>query len=420
MSGYSLVQRTAQKQITLPKLKNSHSFGIRFFPIWIILFGASWGASYGWQQYMQDCCSSSVGKNSYTFIAWVISFCIFLWTLISIYSKLSRVRALNSIVNYYTRIADEILLYSANAITAQSSVLKFFWKNNQTEYILEHYKALAELLLALTSSLMLFIYESTSSNKLQGDEAMIIVNHITLSQTLDVYMLRDMFSDEIAKPTIAAGDTSFSILMLTLVTDRIQGMAGSSMFTDINILLSQIAHLKDEIEMYNENPLDFANEDWIMWPIMFIGFVFPFLIPPIFYSTMSSDILYIGPVIFFFIGSPIIINLVLGDPVRWPSNLHMQKVYDKIYLFSFKVKSKYYDKFTPLIKHLKYQLSQLSLQYTQLQQQSQQTAQVVENYNSLYTIQTKFNADIENSDYLRTAVAVFMPINNLVAFNKVE
>jgi hypothetical protein len=69
------------------------------------------------------------------------------------------------------------------------------------------------------------------------------------------------------------------------------------------------------------------------------------LIPPVFYATMGSHILFIGPVIFFFIGSPVLVNILLGDPVKWPSNLHMQKVYDQLYFLSKKVQSQYKQKF---------------------------------------------------------------------------
>jgi len=369
---------------------------------------------------MEDCCSNSVGKNSYTFIGWIISFCIFLWTLISIYSKLSRVRALNSIVNYYMRISDEILLYSADAVESQNSALKFYWKNNANEQTLDFYKALAELLLALTSSLMLFIYESTSYRELKEEEAKIIVNQITLSQSLEIYMIKEMFSSEMHLPTIGAGDRSFSILMLTLVTDRIQRMSTSKMFNDINVLLSDITRLKDEIEMFNENTLDFANEPWIMWPIMFIGFVFPFLIPPIFYSTMSSDIFYIGPVIFFFIGSPILINIMLGDPIKWPSNLHMQHVYYKLNMFGFKTKSKYDDKFIPLTNQLNLQIAQLSTQYNLLKQQNQSVEAVLENYEKAVRNQNRISADLKSSDYLKTSITIFLPVNNLATANKIE
>lgn len=420
MSGYSLVQRTAQKQLTLPRLPVSRRFAVTFVPIWVVLFGATWGVSYGWKQYMEGCCSSSVGKHSYTFIAWIISFCIFLWTLISLYVKISRVRAVYRIVNFYMRIVDELVMSATSSSDAVTTGLSFYWKGSQKPYFIEYHKAFVELLLALTASLMLFIYENTFVRRITSEEALLIVRQIFyLQSNIPIRTIEDMFQSEISLPTIAAGDGSFSVLMMTLVMYRISEMSKALMFGNTSLIITNITQLKEEIDMFTENPLGFANDWWIMWPVMFIGIVFPFLIPPIFFSTMADDILYIGPVLFFFIGSPVLINIVLGDPLRWPSDIHMQQVYTKIRMFTFKIYSKYKDKFNGLYNQLEYNTGELLKKHEAIKNTTQATEiqAVITEYNFKLLAKESLKTDLGQIDYLRTSVVAFMPISEVEAFS---
>jgi hypothetical protein len=228
-----------------------------------------------------------------------------------------------------------------------------------------------------------------------------------------------MFQSEISLPTIAAGDGSFSVLMMTLVMYRISEMSKALMFGNTSLIITNITHIKEEIDMFTENPLGFANDWWIMWPVMFIGIVFPFLIPPIFFSTMADDILYIGPVLFFFIGSPVLINIVLGDPLRWPSDIHMQQIYTKIRMFTFKIYSKYKDKFSGLYNQLEDNTTELFRKYEASKSTAQQSElQTIANeYGFKNTAKESLKADLAQIDYLRTSVVAFMPISEVESFS---
>ena len=277
-----------------------------------------------------------------------------------------------------------------------------------------------ELLLALTASLMLFIYENTFVRRITSEEALLIVRQIFyLQSNIPIRTIEDMFQSEISLPTIAAGDGSFSVLMMTLVMYRISEMSKALMFGNTSLIITNITQLKEERDMFTENPLGFANDWWIMWPVMFIGIVFPFLIPPIFFSTMADDILYIGPVLFFFIGSPVLINIVLGDPLRWPSEFHMQQVYTKIRMFTFKIYSKYKDKFNGLYNQLEYNTGELLKKHEAIKSTTQATEiqAVITEYNFKLLAKESLKTDLGQIDYLRTSVVAFMPISEVEAFS---
>jgi hypothetical protein len=356
----------SETKIRVPKLPAAHNFAFRFVPLWIVLFGASWGASYGWMKYMEGCCSATIDKQSFTYLEWVISSVIFLWTTLALASKLYRMSMLTQIVNSYMRLADSIFINSNDAVVASNSILVFTIDNKTAseltpkQYIIDFPDALAETMMSLLCAVILLLYELVYNMRdtTQADEIskVFIKDQFTDQGNLIYYL----FTLELKEQKLSAGERSYSNVLLQVIKERIVSMGTQcvnfdkppnatlpppQMLLNTQVILTDTATLIEKINNYYDYPLMMSEEWWISIPIMFIGLVFPFLIPPVFYATMGSHILFIGPVIFFFIGSPVLVNILLGDPVKWPSNLHMQKVYDQLFFLSRKVQFQYKQKF---------------------------------------------------------------------------
>ena len=69
----------------------------------------------------------------------------------------------------------------------------------------------------------------------------------------------------------------------------------------------------------------------ISLPVMVIGVLFPFLIPPIFYSVMGADIVYMGPLLCLIVTGAVLFNICMASPLRSPNTHHMGHVYDCLY-----------------------------------------------------------------------------------------
>jgi hypothetical protein len=357
----------SETKIRVPKLPAAHNFAFRFVPLWIVLFGASWGASYGWMKYMEGCCSATIDKQSFTYLEWVISSVIFLWTTLALASKLYRMSMLTQIVNSYMRLADSIFINSNDAVVVSNSILVFTLDNKaagesaQKQYIIDFPDALAETMMSLLCAVILLLYELVYNMRDDPRYVDEISKEFIKNQFMEQgNLIYYLFTLELKEQKLSAGERSYSNVLLQVIKERIVSMGTQCVKLDKNVngtlstpqmllntqvILTDTATLIEKINNYYDYPLMMSEEWWISIPIMFIGLVFPFLIPPVFYATMGSHILFIGPVIFFFIGSPVLVNILLGDPVKWPSNLHMQKVYDQLYFLSKKVQSQYKQKF---------------------------------------------------------------------------
>jgi len=202
---------------SVPRLRSAHSFAIRFLPIWIILFGASWGVSYGWMKYMKGCCSDTIDKQSFTYLEWIMSSVIFLWTILALAAKLYRMRLLVQIINSFMRLADSLFLSSSDAVVAANSGLVFDTIITTAEgprkvtYNLDYHDALSETMLALICSVILLIYELMFSYQLESFVTDLVDDVMVKQANVKTSVMHQLFLNEKSQPH--QGFSSEALLM---------------------------------------------------------------------------------------------------------------------------------------------------------------------------------------------------------------
>lgn len=323
--------RSKKTEETAWRLKSPRKFELHFFFWFFVLFGASWGASFGWAERMDDCCKSTLDKRSYTFIPLVISICLFLWTFYDIISKYNRVAGFVKILVEFRGLVDTVFDNASNPTHASGSVM-VFTVTGGSEIVLEYADSMREVLLSLLSAVLLLLWENMEWDTGHTDTPRAIVLQVLNPETSGgaSTQLVQKFDRAIEDPL---NDETFACIMLDVMTERIKNMGmcaskqGPSFSAvqfvyNVDAVVRGIGALKGAVRLfpYEQN---FKPWWWITLPIMFIGVVFPFLIPPAFYATMGKNILYIGPVIFVFITGPVLINIFLWDPFLHPSTAHM-------------------------------------------------------------------------------------------------
>jgi hypothetical protein len=333
------------------KLPAVVNFEVRFFVLFVFLFGASWGVSYGWKHLMDGCCKDTVGKDSLAFMGWVMAIILFVWTFLELFAKIERVKKLSKLLVAFFNVVDVLFQGSNDYEYAKNATLPVVVAGYPR--YLEYYTALGEVLLSiLTSAGLLFLEAGASDNRITHTEAVDFIQGIyasalssnrnggsttTTNISPEVSHLKSIFETQASLQI--KGEASYSLLMLSIVAERIQFMqtkCENKQFTECapmvlnyTLIVGCIIDLKVQMQTFLEEPVDVAALPWIKWPMNIIGLLFPFLIPPLFYSTMGSNIFYLGPVLFFFMGGVVLFDICIGNHLRHPTTLYMGPLYLK-------------------------------------------------------------------------------------------
>jgi hypothetical protein len=274
----------SETKIRVPKLPAAHNFAFRFVPLWIVLFGASWGASYGWMKYMEGCCSATIDKQSFTYLEWVISSVIFLWTTLALASKLYRMSMLTQIVNSYMRLADSIFINSNDAVVVSNSILVFTLDNKaagesaQKQYIIDFPDALAETMMSLLCAVILLLYELVYNMRDDPRYVDEISKEFIKNQFMEQgNLIYYLFTLELKEQKLSAGERSYSNVLLQVIKERIVSMGTQCVKLDKNVngtlstpqmllntqvILTDTATLIEKINNYYDYPLMMSEEWW--------------------------------------------------------------------------------------------------------------------------------------------------------------
>lgn len=350
------------------KIPKPGSFELRYVIPFFVCFGVSIGASFGWRNYMEDCCSGTVDGKSYVFIPWVVAFTLIAWTIVEIMLKMKRLAALGRMVAQFHGTHDAIYAALSTPQSAAYSVISFQTSASQ-EVRLHQPQCVQEMVLCLFAALVLALWQAsvggTHSEALTQEDAVTIVSAVTGQgvaaitgeinvsyQLAKVNVLKAMFSRE----TAARSDSiDFACTLLRIVSGRasqMSNLAKSSieyypltnmeappqppvqMFTNGVTVEEKLSTLGNTVREFFA--IDDGQRLWagISVPVMIMGILYPILIPPIFYSTMGADIVYIGPVLSIFVTGAVMFNVCMADPIRNPNTLHFGPILERIYIFA--------------------------------------------------------------------------------------
>lgn len=380
---------------------------VLFIPLFLAGFGVSWGVSYLWMLHMDSCCIDTVGGRSYTSIAYIIILFLCIWTLKDMYNKAEATKAINRVVMLFSALVDSICTnITDSTITADSFI---FYQNESTsdEKKADSSEMTIDLLVgALLAMVLFFVDAKQRSKKIAGAEAKEVVTATYRDMALTHDMVRDLF---MRQSEIHTQNTSFAMLaslevmvdyMERPLVDKPPKVPGISFVKRPDMVKHKIQNMRAKILESLFAMQVTSRHRWIQLPITIMGVLCPFLLPPIFYSTMAADILYIGPVLFFFLGGIVILNVFICDPVSFPLDVYSDPIYETIAMSVAQATSKYNSHFnkqstTSLITRNVSTLSQEELR------------QIVRLYQTPST-----NPEHVSRDLLTAALSMWMTSNN--------
>jgi hypothetical protein len=347
--------------VTTWKIPIPGSFELRFVVPFLVCFGISIGAGFGWREHMRSCCAGTVGARSYVFIPWVVAFTLVAWTVIEIMLKYQRLGALARVVAQFHGAHDAIYASLMTPQIAAFSVLTF-QTNSYAIITLHQAQCVQEMVLALFAALVLALWQATHipGDSKEADQAAEIVRSILTGGVDGISEAGNGFN--IIKANIIVNNfinrtrrdaTDFACALLVVMSVRAGMMADMctsathyyplptekatpptppvQMLTNGFGLVGKMSSLSNTVREF------FAIDEgqriwpWVSLPVMIMGILYPILIPPIFYSVMGDDIVYIGPVLSIFITGAVLFNVCMADPIKNPNSFHFQPILDRIH-----------------------------------------------------------------------------------------
>ena len=347
----------------LPPLRN---FEAVYFLTLIALFGISIGSSFGWRHYMDKCCSGTVGARSYVFIPWVVAFTIVAWTLFDLALKQRRVGAVGMLVARFATAYDILYANLQPPLVTAKSVVNYRKPDGGWRQL--HAAAcMRGVALALYAALALTLWQvCTDDAALERDaervaDAVMAPGVATVAEyvqnkyydVIQSSQIGDDFKYSIKTDGERLKSRALATFMLRQISLRIAMMgrscalavhsypylpptecsqitSASPMFIALTPAESAVARL---IEAVNELLAECETQRlWrgISIPVAVIGLLFPIFIPPVFYSVMGGDIVYIGPLLCLCVSGAVLYNVCTNNPLRVPSTRHMGPIYDRI------------------------------------------------------------------------------------------
>jgi hypothetical protein len=346
----------SEKKIwTLPPLRN---FELVFFLSLTVAFGGSIGASFGWRDFMNGCCKDTIGTRSFVFIPWVVAFTLLTWTLFDIALKLRRIGAVAGAVDRFTSAYQ--VLYSN--LTPWQDAAKSVIVNKTLvgeEFMLHEPEAVREAALALYAALALTLWEvcdGASESAAMATALRIMAPGVGVVATAPGGSVTVGAVAQIAEDfrrwrmQNAGSSTPLACVLIEAVLARIVQMGrrcssaehtfpymapadaakvagGAQMIMSQQVTESSIAALLDSARSLFASERNDRLWKGISVPVMVIGVLFPFLIPPIFYSAMGADIVYMGPLLCLCVTGAVLFNICMANPLHSPNSHHMDHVY---------------------------------------------------------------------------------------------
>lgn len=317
---------------------------VLFIPLFLVGFGVSWGVSYLWMLHMDNCCKSTIGDKSYASIAYMIIFFISIWTLKDMYNKAETTKAINRVVIIFSGLLNVICSASSDQSLTNGSYIMYQRPDSQSETRADNSEATVDLLVGAVLTIVLFFVDTKQrSHKAASAEAKNIVQETYSEVGLAHDLVKDLFLQQETKqrPTLTmlvSLELMIDYMERTVTENRAQGI---SFVKRPDLIKDQIHRMRAKIMDTSFVMKVTSRYRWIQLPITMMGVLCPFLLPPIFYSTMAGDILYVGPVIFFFLGGIVLLNVFICDPVSFPLDVYSDPIYDMITSSVVQAASKY-------------------------------------------------------------------------------
>ncbi len=313
-------------------------FEFWFFTFFVIGLGGSVGVAYGWTKAFDT--KDLSAKRDFSFVGSLAALVIILLTLADIHTKRRRLSDFIRIMSNFPSLIDTVFFYLGDQEATQFSVL-VLTKPNEQDKVLTMVECTREVLVGILMSATLILWQSVKYKEDQDklrDEAIKIVR-IELAK--EGRVTNDQFSGQFAS---ALGsiypDSFFGVALLNVVLDRIkrmssqclsikQNVAPAQMLSDSSALARKVATIKERLDTFE---YDYAIRPWWWVPmsVNLMGILYPFVIPPAYYTLLGNDIIFVGPITFFFVGGLVLINICLGDPFSQPTNVQMGHVYAQV------------------------------------------------------------------------------------------
>jgi len=322
-----------QKNWQLPAVSK---FQYYFIPIFLILIGSSVGVSYGWSVALQHNVST---KRDFSFVGFIAGLLIVLLTLHDLLYYRQRVNAFLKIIAGFSTLLDVVFYNLADRENTQYTVLVFS-KPNEPETYLDARGATREVLVGILMSATMVVWQTVKQKEpnLRNEVGEIVKAQLSIKNRSSTDQFAALFNKELASSYY---DQYFGVVLLDIVLERVKKMStyciwnsktapsppgGVQMFeTDMPIAL-QATRIKEQIKEF-EYMQDFKPLWWVSLPIKVMGILYPFVIPPAYFTVLGADIIFVGPIMFLFVGGLVLINICIGDPFTWPTNLTMGSVY---------------------------------------------------------------------------------------------
>lgn len=340
-----------QRNWQLPSVSR---FQYYFLPVFFILIGASVGVAYGWSVALQHHVSA---KRDFSFVGFIAGLLIVLLTLYDLLYYRQRVQAFLKIIAGFSTLLDVVFYNLADRENTQFSVL-VFTKPNEPPTYLDARGATREVLVGILMSATMVVWQTVKYKEpnLRNEIGEIVKSQLSVKNRSSSDQFIALFNKELASPYY---DQYFGVVLLDIVLERIKKMStyciwnsktapipqeGIQMFDDAAPIALQVTRIKEQIKEF-EYGHDFKPLWWVSLSIKVMGILYPFVIPPAYFTVLGADIIFVGPIMFLFVGGLVLINICIGDPFTWPTNLTMGSVYSYIQEMPLKVQQMFAARF---------------------------------------------------------------------------
>ena len=353
----------SEKQQKVWQLQPVRNFYLFFFVAFVVGVGGSVGVAYGWSKALHH---EVTGRRDFSFVGFIAALFIMALTIHSILYHRHRLMQFTQIIASFSALVDSVFYNLAEPPMTQNTVLIISKKSG--DVYLDTTEATKEVLVGLLLSVTLIVWQSVKAPHYSIDDLRDKVINLVKAQLEKSHRSNtDQFSSTFARELASIYyDQYFGVVLLDIVLDRIIKMGsvcvaldpeqkfvptapsdrGVQMFKDTTPIATQVVHIKEQLKQF-EFDADFRPWWWVSWSIKLMGILYPFVIPPAYFTVLGADIIYVGPIMFLFVGGLVLIDIFLGDPFYQPTNVQMGYVYGYLQDIPLKARRRYAVRFPP-------------------------------------------------------------------------